>query len=175
MEVRVAVPTDIDELVVLYDGARAALASLGIDQWQNGNPTRSQTELDIESGGLRVCVDDGAIVGVAYLEYAGEPDYDAITGAWLTDSDSRNPKYAVVHRIATDAHVARRGIGSFLMTELAEESAKRGCESLRIDTHEGNVRMRGMLTKLGFEECGIIYLGNSTESTKKRIAYEKLF
>jgi hypothetical protein len=40
---------------------------------------------------------------------------------------------------------------------------------LRIATHEGNVVMRRMLEKHGFELCGVIYLENGDP----RVAYER--
>ena len=41
---------------------------------------------------------------------------------------------------------------------------------MRIDTHEENLGMQGLLKKLGYHYCGVIYL----ENNDKRLAFEKL-
>ena len=41
---------------------------------------------------------------------------------------------------------------------------------MRIDTHEENLGMQGLLKKLGYHHCGVIYL----ENNDKRLAFEKL-
>ena len=51
--------------------------------------------------------------------------------------------------------------------ELAEKLNR---NSLRIDTHKGNVVMRRMLEKHDFKYCGIIFL----QSGEERVAYEKI-
>ena len=43
-------------------------------------------------------------------------------------------------------------------------------KSMRIDTHEKNLGMQGLLKKLGYHYCGVIYL----ENNDKRLAFEKL-
>ena len=40
--------------------------------------------------------------------------------------------------------------------------------NLRVDTHRDNKVMQHILTKYGFQRCGIIYVKNGTE----RIAYQ---
>jgi RimJ/RimL family protein N-acetyltransferase len=56
------------------------------------------------------------------------------------------------------------------MAFASDYAKKPGKNSLRIDTHEGNVVMRRMLEKQGFTHCGTIYLANGD----KRVAYEKV-
>ena len=56
------------------------------------------------------------------------------------------------------------------MTYACDTARDLGMDSVRIDTHEGNVVMRRMLEKNGFVHCGTIYLMNGDA----RVAYEKL-
>ncbi len=42
--------------------------------------------------------EDGTVLAVMALSFSGEETYDQIDGAWLTESDSREPRYAVIHR-----------------------------------------------------------------------------
>ncbi|MSL30079.1 GNAT family N-acetyltransferase, partial [Escherichia coli] len=43
-------------------------------------------------------------------------------------------------------------------------------ENIRVDTHRDNKVMQHILTKYGFQRCGIIYVKNGTE----RIAYQRI-
>ncbi len=174
MNIRPALANDIDTLMDLYAQGRSALAALGIDQWQGGYPDRATVEADVARGETFVIEDDGAIGGVAMIGAGGDADYDRIDGAWLTDCDSSNPTYLVVHRIATSTARTRRGYASRLISYAEQRARDLGCASVRIDTHPGNVRMRGLMGKLGFKECGIIMISHSSEGTPERIAFEKL-
>ena len=46
----------------------------------------------------------------------------------------------------------------------------RQCEILRIDTHENNAPMRGLLRKLGFVQCGTVHLADGSP----RLAFERV-
>lgn len=142
----------------LSDGKRA-LAAMGIPQWQDEYPNRIDIEADRAQGASYVAVDDdGTVLGVMALSFDGEETYDAIDGAWLTESTSRAATYAVIHRCAVSAQAARG----------------RGALSMRIDTHERNVPMRGLVGKLGYERCGVITLPYEGGRDPLRIAYEKV-
>ena len=51
---------------------------------------------------------------------------------------------------------------------------ERGMESIRIDTHAGNLPMQRALEKSGFSRCGTIYLKGGAEDGDARIAFEKI-
>ena len=159
---------DLDALMLIFDEARATIASLGIDQWQNGYPSRVVIEKDIELAQSRVVTSDGGVCASFALIFNGEPTYDRIyDGEWLTgDSDS----YIAIHRVAISVAMRGCGIAGEIVNYAADAARKLGRKSLRIDTHRGNVVMRKMLEKQGFFHCGIIYLENGDE----RVAYEKI-
>ena len=79
--------------------------------------------------------------------------------SWLSDSP-----YGVVHRIASDGSV--KGVGTFCINWAFAQSGH-----LRIDTHGDNVVMQNLMKKLGFTQCGTIYV---VEDNDPRIAYEKI-
>lgn len=56
----------------------------------------------------------------------------------------------------------------------ARIAAECGFQSVRIDTHLGNVPMRGLLEKCGYSQCGVFLLANREEPTRERVAYEKI-
>lgn len=167
---------DIDCIMDILADGRAALAALGIDQWQSGYPHRDVIEYDVAHGASHVVTDDDdVIVGTAMLSFSGEQYYDSIGGgSWLTDSLSNDPCYGVVHRVAVAAFCKGRGVASFLMERAECLTQDHGCTSVRIDTHPGNLPMRNLLAKRGYRECGTIYINHAEGGMPDRIAYEKI-
>ncbi len=169
MHIRQATHTDIDGLLSLFDEARGTIAALGIDQWQDGYPSREVVFDDIEKGRSFIVDCDGQVGGTFVIVDDGEPTYDRIyDGHWETGDD--NQRYLAIHRVAVA--VAKRGCGisTAILDYAAQTASDCGFSSLRIDTHQGNVVMRRMLEKHGFTYCGIIFLQSGAE----RVAYEKV-
>lgn len=173
MLIRATTPADVPAVMTIIEEARRTIATLGIDQWQNGSPNEAMILADVKAGQSRVALVNGKVVGTFALIENGEPVYAAIEdGTWQTpDRDAAGEwSYLAIHRVAIS--VSHRGSGiSTAVIRHAEESARTlGRTSLRIDTHEGNVVMRRMLEKHGFTPCGIIHLENGDP----RVAYEKV-
>lgn len=117
----------------------------------------------------------GRIVSSFMLGFAGDAIYDEIErGAWLTSSRSHNARYAAVHRVAVAANYRGKGAASAIMTFAEEIARTRGAESVRIDTHPGNIPMQNLCAKMGYTKCGIVHLQESEGAIDERIAYEKL-
>ncbi len=168
MHIRKATRDDIDGLLALFDEARGTIAELGIDQWQDGYPSREVVCDDLAKERVFVVDCDGQIGGTFVIVDDGEPTYDRIyDGHWKTGDQNRD--YLAIHRVAVAVVKRGCGISTAILDRAAEEAIARGLRSLRIDTHEGNVVMRRMLEKHGFTYCGIIYLQSGAE----RVAYEK--
>ena len=158
LRIEKAAPGMLPRLMELYDGGRRFMRSVGnMNQWTGGFPRRELIEDDIRRGKLYVCLDGDAVVGVFYFDVAPDKTYGVIDGEWL-DGD----EYGVIHRITTDR--STHGVGTFCI-----EWALARCGNVRIDTHEDNAPMRHLLGKLGFTECGVIYLENGDP----RVAYQK--
>ena len=175
MQIRLATLRDLDQLMLLFEEARGTIAALGIDQWQDGYPSRLVIEDDVMRHRSYVVECDGTgeadtagIVGTFVLVDDGEVTYNEIFGGrWMTGDGCR---YVAIHRVAVA--VARRGSGisTAIMNYAADHARALGRASLRIDTHEGNVVMRRMLEKHGFTLCGEIRL----LSGAPRVAYERV-
>ncbi len=159
---------DIDRVMQILLDARGRIGRLGIDQWQYRYPTRDIVLDDYEKSRLYVAVDEAdEICAVFSVITDGEPTYNKIyDGAWL----SGVAKYLAVHRFAVMADRLRHGVASSVMEFVRGYAKENGFVGIRIDTHEGNVPMRGMLEKNGFVHCGKIFL----EDGEQRCAYEKL-
>jgi len=156
---------DIGEIMEIIAEAQASLRALEIDQWQDGYPSANVILEDIAAGvGYVVRDEDGTVIATAHVSFDGEPTYEQICGGvWLTDG-----QYAVIHRIAVANRAKRSGAAAFVISAAREWCSELGTRSIRIDTHEGNLPMQGVLMKYGFTECGFIFLANGD----RRVAYE---
>lgn len=168
---RKATIEDLESLLALYEQGRVAIARFGIDQWQNGYPAEADIRKDLKDDVLWVSEDPempGKIASVMALIFTGEVTYDVITdGQWLT-GDTHN--YAAIHRITVSPDFRNRGVAGQTMAFGKQMAKDAGFTSLRIDTHQGNLAMRGMLEKNGFTHCGTIFLLRGDA----RVAYETL-
>ena len=168
LEIRKTEVREFDALMPIFDEARTTIASLGINQWQNGYPNRTVIMADIEKSQSYCVLLDGEICGTFALITDGEPTYNEIfDGEWLT-GDGRE-HYFAIHRVAISVKHRGRGISTAIIEFCAERAREAKKASLRIDTHAGNVVMRKMLEKHSFSHCGDIRL----ESGDERVAYER--
>lgn len=167
MEIRLAEKKDVDRIMQIISDARESIGRLGIDQWQYGYPTRDIIKEDVAlSRGYVVLDESGEICATFTLIDNGEPSYNKIyCGSWLSDG-----KYIAFHRIALATNSRGRGVAKEIIEFLSDYARQNGFESIKVDTHTGNIPMRKMLEKNGFEYCGTIRLLDG----QPRVAYEKL-
>ena len=84
--------SDLDSIMPVFDEARATIAALGIDQWQNGYPERDIIINDIDRSQSYLVELGGEIIATFALILDGEPDYDHIfDGEW--QSGDKNKSY----------------------------------------------------------------------------------
>lgn len=166
MEIRKAVPNDLAQMLEIVAQAQAFLRQSGVDQWQDGYPTREILLRDIESQQMELLTDGGQIAAFAALIFGGEPDYDRIyDGAWHAEGE-----YLTIHRVAVNAALRQTGAASRLLAHADQLCRERGVSMLRVDTHADNRAMQGMLKKSGFVYCGRVILSGGED----RIAFDKL-
>ena len=161
---RKATMLDAPAVTAIYDGARKILKESGIPQWQEGVPGRESFITDVQHGAAYVIEDEGNVIGTVQI-IDHEPYYDVIDGAWTTENA------LVAHRVAVYNDCRKHGVGSMLISEAEKIAKAKGKEALRLDTHEKNFRMRGMLEKNGFKIVGVVYMPDGSP----RLAYEKTF
>lgn len=166
--IRLAETKDLEGILKIKEEAVAALKKDGVNQWQDGYPNYQAFLNDINKKTLYV-YEDGMILGVCNLSFEIDPSYDVIhDGEWLTD----NSKYLVIHRIAVGANSVGKGIAASMFNFARDYARKNNAKSIKIDTHINNFRMRNLLIKLGFIECGKIFLLNYYNNDNMRLAYE---
>ena len=116
--IRQTLPQDVEAAERALEDGKAALAALDIPQWQGEYPDRIDIEDDMAHGASYVAVDEGGtVLGVMALSFDGEKTYDAIDGAWLTESSSNSPTYGVIHRCAVRAQAAHCGVMTSMFAE----------------------------------------------------------
>lgn len=160
MEIRVARMGELNELMALYDSARAFMRSHGNQsQWPVGTPSRMQIAVDIADGDCHVLLEDGRIAGAFSFIVGEDPTYRVIEGgSWRSDEP-----YAAIHRVASNG--LSRGVAQSCFEFCA---ARMG--HLRIDTHEDNLPMQAAIERFGFQRRGIIHIADGSP----RIAYDYL-
>lgn len=160
--IRKALPEDIDSIMVIVRDAQRALAELGIDQWQDGYPTRDIILRDIDLGQGYLCDDaTEGIVGYSAIVLSGEEAYNQIDEReWNTSKD-----YVVVHRLCIRNALRRKGIATELMQYAITKAKEANLSGFRIDTHKGNIRILSLLERLGFKHTGrILYESGEREA-----------
>ena len=159
MQIRKSTAQDLEQIMALYQAARAFMRENGNpNQWGDSYPSRETIESDLAAGKSYVCLKDGAIVATFYFAVEEEPTYRVIEqGEWICDGP-----YGVVHRITADG--STRGAASFCLNWCYEQ-----CGNLRIDTHRANQPMQRCLARNGFVYCGVIHIADGAE----RIAFQR--
>ena len=159
---------NLPSIMSIVHDAQIHLASQNIDQWQDGYPNEAAILKDIANQeSFIVKSERNDIAGTAMFTTKTEPTYSTIDGSWLTKVDA---VYGVIHRMAVSDDFRKQGIAKFIFTKSEQKLKDSNIASMRIDTHEDNSQMQGLLKKLGYVYCGVIYL----ENTDKRLAFEKL-
>ena len=125
----------------------------------------SQEALEVlETQAAKAAAAQGNVVAYGAVVFDGEPAYDAIEGAWLTDGD-----YVVLHRMAVADGEKGRGVATEFMRRVEAMAYGRGTGSMRVDTNFDNRYMLRMLGRLGFVYCGKVRYRSG-----ERLAFEKL-
>lgn len=168
MEFIVASLEHIDRMCEITDQAKRQLKDLGLDQWQQGYPSREVWLTYIQEGCAYLAVEEGEILGMFAFQNTPDPSYDVIDGRWLTDG-----AYASMHRVCVADGCKGKGIAGRMFAYGFELAKIAGFEAVRIDTHPGNLPMQKALGKAGFEACGEIRLAGGCEDGALRIGFEK--
>lgn len=159
--------SDIDKIKNLVEDAKVALKADGIDQWQRGVPDMAQIARQISRNSAYVYEIDDEILAYCYLSSDYEPTYASV----MKDLKGKNPY--TIHTFCVNKNTKGLGLASKFIEEIKEFSRENSIDSLRIDTHEDNFKMRGLIDKMGFDYKGVIYVRDN-DITAKRLAYEIL-
>ena len=133
---------EIDDLAVkVIDN----MAKLNISQWTLDYPRKTHYFKDVIDNALYIYKDNGKILGVITLLPEDDQPYTTITG-WLKE------KSLVIHRVLVSPDKEKKGIAQSLFDFAYELGKKNRFESIKIDTHIENYKMRNFLNKNNFIE-----------------------
>ncbi|MDA9316778.1 GNAT family N-acetyltransferase [Polaribacter sp.] len=168
MKIKLSTLENIPEIMTIIEDAKAYLASLKIEQWQNGYPNETQVEHDILKGESYVMLNgENQVIATSMFTTKKEPTYKTIEGNWQIDETK---PYGVIHRMAIKKEFRKLGLATLLFNEFHQQLKIKNIQSLKIDTHEENLGMQALIKKIGYQYCGIIY----TSYGAKRLAFEKV-
>lgn len=166
MEFQRADLEQLDQIMEIIAEAQLFFGQNGIDQWQDGYPSREVIAADIAAGNSYVVLVEGEVAATAALVFGGDPSYAEIyDGEWLTSQD-----YGALHRIAVRSKYKGQGVAALIIEEMVRICLDRGAGSMRGDTHRDNIPMQRMLQKNGFTPCGVIFLADGSP----RVAFERI-
>ena len=158
---------ELAPIMRIIEEAQGFLASHHIDQWQNGYPNEAAMHRDIlNNESFVVASNDSTLIGTAMFSTRKESTYMTIEGSWITKA---NATYGVIHRMAVTNEFRNKGVAKFIFEQCEQLLLKNHIDSMRIDTHQDNLAMQGLLKQLKYTYCGVIYLDDGD----KRLAYEK--
>ncbi len=169
MNFRQSTEDDLPAIMEIIAHAQQYLASLNIDQWQDGYPDENRIMTDINNNESFVLVNEKSdVMATTMFTKNEEPTYKNIEGEWLTSADA---VYGTIHRIAVNNNFRGTGLAQYIFDICESELREGGIKSMRIDTHRQNLGMQKLIKSLGYQYCGVIYLMNGAE----RLAFEKVF
>lgn len=156
---------DINKIEYIIESAKKALREDGVDQWQIDSMNRDFIRGQVSKGKSYVYEDRGEVIAYAYLSDDKEAAYEDLEDSF------KGENYITIHTFAVDMESREKGLGSRFMLEILKYGVNQNLDSLRIDTHQDNFRMRSLLNKFDFKKIGNILIDE--EGRKKlRIAYE---
>lgn len=146
---------ELDELAVLVIND---MKKSEIPQWESDYPRLNNFKGDVETKSIYIYKVDGVIVGSCTVLPENDPPYKTIN-SWIKD------KSLVIHRMLVHPEYRKLGIAKVFIDKAIELCKEGNYESIKIDTHLENFKMRNFLKKCGFIELDYL-------STIDRIAYE---
>ena len=162
---RKARKNDIEKILIIIEGAKQSLKKDGIDQWQIEPMGYDFLSGQIDNDKSFVYEKDGEVLAYTFLSSDKEKSYDPIDDKFL------GKNYIIIHTFAVKSDQRCKNIGTDFMEEIKIYSKSIGLDSIRIDTHEDNKKMLGLIKKFSFIKRGQIFIDEAGVK-KPRIAYE---
>ncbi|MEC9484272.1 MAG: GNAT family N-acetyltransferase [Candidatus Izemoplasma sp.] len=149
------------DLHILDDIAKRAIVDMqanNIPQWTLDYPREKDFRQDIALNQLYIVKRNRQIVGFSVIRKENDRAYQTID-TWHKDNS------LVIHRLVVDPDHQHKGVGTELFTYAKKQCLSGDYESIKIDTHPDNYRMKALILKQGFEARGYL-------ETIHRDAYE---
>ncbi len=162
VKIMISRPT-YQDLIILDTLAKKVINEMknaNIPQWEEGYPAYLDFLEDFQKNGLYVYKENNLIKGSITVLPENDPSYKTIN-SWLKE------KSLVIHRMLVDPASRNQGIAQELLNQAIKLGKANNYESLKIDTHLKNYKMRNFLKKNNFIELEYLKIID-------RLAYEKV-
>jgi GNAT superfamily N-acetyltransferase len=156
--VELAQMIDLDQIDELAIAVINDMNQNHIPQWTKEYPRKPHFLKDITQKQLYIIKSKDKVLGVAVITKEDDEPYKTIH-TW------KKKHSLVIHRMLVDPSAQGKGVASMIMMYAKQKAMDEGYQSIKIDTHPENFKMRMFLIKHEFIE--IDYL-----SVINRIAYE---
>ena len=170
MEIRKCTEADATAAGAFYDKVVRWLdGHINYPKWIYGvYPSAETVRASTLAGEQYVCLDTGRIVGAFILN--ADPKGNYRKANW------RQPlaegEYMVLHTLATDPEVHRRGIGTEIIRYCAGQARSQGYRALRVDIVPDNWPARRLYEKNGFTHAGDVDLERGIDGIPVFSLYE---
>lgn len=154
-----------DWILQQIDGCRRQMATHGSGQWQGNEPSLATIEEDIFLQRYYLLFENHLPCGGAAIMNE-EPAYESLlSGQWLNQET-----YRVIHRFFIAPPYQGRQLSKILLSQLEILIQQQQVNNIRIDTHELNKAMRGLLIRQHYQHVGKAWLPQAGE----RLVYHKV-
>ena len=169
---RLAVASDLDDIMLTIRQAKNYMKKHRVDQWQSGFPDESFVIEDIKRGEGHIMTYGGRFAGYFMLTEEPQEEYEKLTdGKWRTEG-----LYCTLHRVCVAAEFRGSGMSDRLTAAAEALARERDAAALRADTHRHNEPMKALLRRSGFTYRGNIRIepeaGRGHDPARQ--AFEKL-
>ena len=152
--IRKATESDIAAVAEIYshilENEDAAKPATG---WLKGiYPVEATARAALGRDDLFVCIEDDKVVASAIINRTQVDVYADCKWSLECEDD----EVMVLHTLTVEPACAGRGIGRKFVAFYEDYARGHNCKALRIDTNAVNVTARGLYSKLGYTEVGIV-------------------
>lgn len=121
--------------------------------WLKGvYPVEATARAALGRDDLFVCIEDGKVVASAIINRTQVDVYADCKWSLECEDD----EVMVLHTLTVEPACAGRGIGRKFVAFYEDYAREHNCKALRIDTNAVNITARGLYSKLGYTEVGIV-------------------
>ncbi len=121
--------------------------------WLKGiYPVEATARAALGRDDLFVCIEDDKVVASAIINRTQVDVYADCKWSLECEDD----EVMVLHTLTVEPACAGRGIGRKFVAFYEDYARGHNCKALRIDTNAVNITARGLYSKLGYTEVGIV-------------------
>jgi GNAT superfamily N-acetyltransferase len=162
--IRLGTTQDTPWIMEAIELCRPILAAHQSGQWQGTEPSQKTIENDILHRQFYLLTFNDRLIGGAALLPRDNAYDHLLSGAWL----NQDP-YIVIHRFFIHPTFHGQKLSKVFLTLIEEWVWRKGINNIRLDTHERNIPMKGLLRSMSYLQVGRVNLPQAGE----RMVYHK--